>query len=341
MLVNSLPTRVRRRSGVLPISLSSARPPPAVPARSKGAGTPITVAVRFVATSHFSACRLESPSTAERTAPYLIGCTGTSARYVTTSPAHCGSAKQTALPLNPYSATFRAPSVSHDPPISLRIQTRARLRIALQEARDWPMQPNPALVRFLWMAVILLAFIGLAVATRRAVVLLHPGTPTAPNNPAAALDAHFADHRPLTLAHILPAALFMLLGPLQFVRRIRSNHPRFHRWSGRIFLAASAVVGVTGLTMAFGKTVGGLDEKAAITLFGTFFLIALSRALWHAMHREFAQHREWMIRGYATGLAVAAIRPIMGAFFAAAVLRGRTPEPSQFFGAAFWIGFTR
>ena len=202
------------------------------------------------------------------------------------------------------------------------------------------MQPNPALVRFLWMAVILLAFIGLAVATRRAVVLLHRGTPTAPNNPAAALDAHFADHRPLTLAHILPAALFMLLGPLQFVRRIRSNYPRFHRWSGRIFLAASAVVGVTGLTMAFGKTVGGLDEKAAITLFGTFFLIALSKALWHAMHREFAQHREWMIRGYATGLAVAAIRPIMGAFFAAALLRGRTPEPSQFFGAAFWIGFT-
>ena len=64
------------------------------------------------------------------------------------------------------------------------------------------MQPNPALVRFLWMAVILLAFIGLAVATRRAVVLFDRGTPTAPNNPAAALDAHFADHRPLTLAHI-------------------------------------------------------------------------------------------------------------------------------------------
>ena len=193
------------------------------------------------------------------------------------------------------------------------------------------MHPNPALVRLLWIVVILLAFIGLAVATRRAVVLFDRGAPTAPNNPAAALDAHFADHRSLTLAHILPAALFMLLGPLQFVRRIRSNYPRFHRWSGRIFLAASAIVGVSGLTMAFGKTVGGLDEKAAITLFGTFFLIALSRALWHAMHREFAQHREWMIRGYATGLAVAAIRPIMGAFFAAALLRGRTPEPQPVF----------
>ena len=47
-----------------------------------------------------------------------------------------------------------------------------------------------------------------------------------------------------------------------------------------------------------------------------------------------------MIRGYAIGLAVATIRPIMGTFFAAAVIRGHTPNPQQFFGTAFWIGFT-
>lgn len=92
--------------------------------------------------------------------------------------------------------------------------------------------------------------------------------------------------------------------------------------------------------MAFGKTVGGLDEKAAIILFGSFFLVALAKGLWHAMQGEFARHREWMIRGYATGLAVATIRPIMGMFFAAAVLRGQRPEPKEFFGVAFWIGFT-
>jgi hypothetical protein len=37
---------------------------------------------------------------------------------------------------------------------------------------------------------------------------------------------------------------------------------------------------------------------------------------------------------------VATIRPIMGGFFAAAVMNGRVPEPSKFFGTAFWIGFT-
>ena len=202
------------------------------------------------------------------------------------------------------------------------------------------MTPSRTLVRFLWTAVIFLAFIGLAVATRRTVVLLKPGAMTTPKNPAAALDAHFASERPLTLTHILPAMLFMVLGPLQFVRGLRSRYPQVHRWSGRVFLAASAVIGISGLTLAFGKTIGGLDEKAAIALFGTLFLISLAKALRHALRREFAQHREWMIRGYAIGLAVATIRPIMGAFFAAALMRGHAPDPKEFFGTAFWIGFT-
>jgi uncharacterized membrane protein len=201
-------------------------------------------------------------------------------------------------------------------------------------------RPNRALVRFLWIAVIFLAFIGLAVATRRTIVLLKPGTLSSPKNPAADLDAHFANERTLVLTHILPAMLFMILGPLQFVRGLRSRHPQVHRWSGWIFLAASAVVGISGLKLAFGKTVGGLDEKAAIFVFGTFFLISLAKALWHALRREFAQHREWMIRGYAIGLAVATIRPIMGTFFAAALMSGHKPQPAEFFGTAFWIGFT-
>src|SRR3984893_1475254 len=203
------------------------------------------------------------------------------------------------------------------------------------------MAANRTLVRWAWAAVIFLALIGLAVAVRRSVVLLRPpGAVSGRNNPAAALDGAFADRRTLMLVHIAPAMLFMILGPLQFVRRLRAKYPQIHRWSGRIFLAVSAVVGLTGLTLAFGKTVGGVDEKAAIVLFGSFFLIALAKALRHALRREFAQHREWMIRGYAIGLAVATIRPIMGTFFAVAALEGRRPEPHEFFGTAFWIGFT-
>ncbi|HEV2196775.1 MAG TPA: DUF2306 domain-containing protein [Candidatus Acidoferrum sp.] len=210
----------------------------------------------------------------------------------------------------------------------------------MSRATSQATHPNRTLVRFLWIAVIFLAFIGLAVATRRTIVLLKPGALSSPRNPAADLDAHFAGERTLVLTHILPAMLFMVLGPLQFVRGLRSRYPQVHRWSGRVFLTASAVVGASGLKLAFGKTVGGLDEKASIVLFGTFFLISLAKALWHALRREFVQHREWMIRGYAIGLAVATIRPIMGTFFAAALMSGHAPQPKEFFGTAFWIGFT-
>jgi uncharacterized membrane protein len=202
------------------------------------------------------------------------------------------------------------------------------------------MRVNRRLSRLMWTAVIFLAFVGIAVAVRRGVVLLKPGAMSARNDPAAELDKSFADRRTLTLAHIVPGMLFMVLGPLQFVRGLRSKYPQVHRWCGRIFLTASAVVGVSGLTLAYGRTIGGVDEKAAITLFGTFFLIALAKALWHAIRGEFERHREWMIRGYAIGLAVATIRPIMGTFFAMVLLRGHRPDPHEFFGTAFWIGFT-
>jgi glycerate dehydrogenase len=46
------------------------------------------------------------------------------------------------------------------------------------------------------------------------------------------------------------------------------------------------------------------------------------------------------IRLIGHGAIVATIRPIMGTFFAVAVLRGHRPDPHAFFGTAFWIGFT-
>lgn len=201
------------------------------------------------------------------------------------------------------------------------------------------MEANRGITRVLWVAVILLALIGVTVATRRAAVLVKPGVMNGKKNPAAGLDEHFAKEKTLTLLHVLPGMIFMILGPLQFVKGLRAKYPAVHRWSGRIFLTASAVLGVTGLTMAARGTIGGADEKAAIFIFGSFFLVALGKALWHAMKKEFAKHREWMIRGYAVGLAVATIRPIMGGFFAVAVIHGQIPQPQNFFGTAFWIGF--
>ena len=130
----------------------------------------------------------------------------------------------------------------------------------------------------------------------------------------------------------------MILGPLQFSSRIRARHLRWHRLSGRVFVICGLVIGISALVMSFGMpAIGGVNQAAATTLFGTFFLAALCKAFWHIRLREVALHREWMIRAFSIGLAVAAIRPIMGVFFATSPLTGLTPR--EFFGIAFWIGF--
>jgi uncharacterized membrane protein len=209
------------------------------------------------------------------------------------------------------------------------------------------MKPGARLDRGLWGAVIFLALIGVLVAVRRIVHVVpmavggyHPCPPA--SNPVAAqfgaLDDLFAHYPVLTLIHIVPGLLFMILGPFQFNSTIRARYPRWHRVNGRIFLICSLVIGISALVMSFGMpAIGGVNQAAATIMFGTFFLFALCKAFWHIRRREIALHREWMMRGFAVGLAVATIRPIVGIFFATSRLTGLTPH--EFFGTAFWLGF--
>jgi hypothetical protein len=60
---------------------------------------------------------------------------------------------------------------------------------------------------WLWSLVGLLTLIGIVVVTRRYSVLMSPSISADSVNPAKNLDANFARHRGLTLAHIVPAVL--------------------------------------------------------------------------------------------------------------------------------------
>jgi hypothetical protein len=187
----------------------------------------------------------------------------------------------------------------------------------------------------LWAATGLLVLIGLAAAGRRFVVLLAPPTPNPRFAAAAALDAGFAAHRSRTLVHILPASLFMALMPFQFVERIRRRHVALHRWSGRLLVLLGTLIGASALMMSFTMNIGGVSETAATTLFAMLFLVFLGLGFLSARRRRIALHRQWMIRAFGVALGVATTRPIIGAFFAAGRL-----SPHEFFGAAFWLGFT-
>lgn len=189
-------------------------------------------------------------------------------------------------------------------------------------------------IRFVWTAVIFLVLIGVAAVTRRTLVLFRPGS-IGGNSPAAALDEGFARHMALTLIHILPGGLFLVLAPLQFLPSIRQKHLQVHRWMGRVLVVTGLIVGVTALVMSYTMNIGGPNETAATSLFAIVFLFCLIKAFRHIRRKEVERHREWMIRAFGAGLGVATTRPIVGMFFAF-----RRLTPHEFFGIAFWLGFT-
>ena len=194
--------------------------------------------------------------------------------------------------------------------------------------------------RTVWGLTLLLVVIGLAAVVRRAYVLLHP--PQIVHQlamsrfaSAAFLDRGFAAHRTLTFLHILPAFLFTALMPLQFVESLRRRHIAWHRWSGRALVVLGALIGSSALVMSFTMNIGGVSETAATTFFAMLFLAFLGLGIRNIRRGRVVLHRQWMIRAFGVALGVATTRPIIGAFFAAGRL-----SPHEFFGAAFWLGFT-
>ena len=170
--------------------------------------------------------------------------------------------------------------------------------------------------------------VAVAVVLRRLVALGHPSQI---NPQLATLDAAFASHTALTLAHILPAMAFVLLTPVVLLRRSAAV------WPQRLLFALGAVVGVTAYAMS-AYSIGGWVESSAVLFFNSLFLFSLARAYWYMRRGESLQKMRWMWRAVGILLGIATTRPVMGVFFATS--RWTHLEPRQFFGLAFWIGFS-
>jgi hypothetical protein len=198
-----------------------------------------------------------------------------------------------------------------------------------------PDPPRKRQRQLVWAATLFLVTIGLLAVARRTYVLLQPSQAAPRFAAAAAMDAGFAQHKALTLLHILPASLLMILMPWQFARRVRAHHLVWHRWTGRLLLLLGLVVGLSALVMSYTMAIGGANETAATTLYAILFLVFLGLGFWNIRKRRIIQHRKWMIRAFGVALGTATTRPIVGAFFAAGQL-----SPHEFFGTAFWLGFT-
>jgi hypothetical protein len=171
--------------------------------------------------------------------------------------------------------------------------------------------------------------IAIAAVARRLLVLAHP-VPSGPPD-LRALDHYFLQHATLTRAHIIPALLFVLLAPAVIFRWAKTA------WAERALFVLGAIVGGTAYAMS-AHAVGGWTERSAVLVFNTWFLVSLAIALRYRLQGEDLFKRLWLVRAVVVLLGIATTRPVMGVFFATSRLTHLTPN--QFFGIAFWIGFS-
>ncbi len=133
------------------------------------------------------------------------------------------------------------------------------------------------------------------------------------------------------LLHIAPGALFMILGSLQFIPRIRLKHIQFHRWSGRVFIMAAYTIGITSIVLSFIKQlILGINEAVASIFFSIFFVVCVSMSLHSILRKPVLLHREWMICAFSLGLAIATVRIITAFAFIFFKM-----QPENFLGTAF------
>ncbi len=172
--------------------------------------------------------------------------------------------------------------------------------------------------------------IAVAAVVRRISALAFPSSSGPPQ--LVELDGIFALHAVLTLAHILPALAFVLIAPFAVFRR-------FSRltWPERWLFPLGAIVAITAYAMSV-YSIGGWIERSAVLFFNTLFWFSLGRAWQYKVRGRPMLKRRWLIRAIAVLLGIATTRPVMGVFFATSRITHLGPH--QFFGIAFWIGFS-
>ena len=114
-------------------------------------------------------------------------------------------------------------------------------------------------------------------------------------------DKHLKPFAPLLITHISGGIIAIVLGPLQFIPTIRKRYTKWHRLIGKTYLISVLIGGLAAITLAITKVImieHAIAFGTGLMGLGIAWLFTSSMAFWAVKKRNFAQHREWMIRSY-------------------------------------------
>jgi uncharacterized membrane protein len=107
--------------------------------------------------------------------------------------------------------------------------------------------------------------------------------------------------------HVLCGILTLLIGPFQFLRRLRRRFVHVHRFCGAVYVTSATALGVTGLILAPTAYTGPV-ASVGFTVLALAMLFTTWTALRMVLAHRYAEHRRWMIRSFSLILAGVMLR---------------------------------
>ena len=111
--------------------------------------------------------------------------------------------------------------------------------------------------------------------------------------------------------HAVSGGIALLIGPFQFLQRLRDKRPTLHRWMGRIYLTGILFGGLSAFIIAPGIISGLVGEIGLIAL-GILWLWTGAMAYINIRAGNVEIHREWMTRNYALTFSAVTLRLWLG-----------------------------
>lgn len=103
--------------------------------------------------------------------------------------------------------------------------------------------------------------------------------------------------------HFAAGGVILALGCIQLIGAVRDRWPAVHRWTGRVYVLASMLAGIGGLTFIVAKgTIGGAVMDVGFGLYGVLTVLAAVQTIRHARAGRMEVHRAWALRLFALAI---------------------------------------
>lgn len=106
---------------------------------------------------------------------------------------------------------------------------------------------------------------------------------------------------PWLFVHVVTGIFATLIGPFQFVKRLRTNYVRGHRLFGFAYMVSIFLAALTAIYLAVYSGYN-LMSKISLGIVPFIWIGTTGMAFAAAVKKRFDQHQEWMVRSYVVTL---------------------------------------